>query len=76
MTTSERTCVTCVTCVHWRFNAGTRSYSRETPGESWSSRCEKNRWEEFAVYEECRDFRETLLTAESCPDYQLVELKR
>lgn len=65
---------TCIICEHWEFSGGERGYSRQTPGENWSSQCAAGRWEAEGYDEDRDSYRLKLLTAGTCPEYVLVKL--
>ena len=60
---------TCIGCIYWTFDPGHAAWSDVTPGDLWSSGCDKRHW--FLVGWRVRQeqYRASLLLAEVCPDY-------
>lgn len=65
---------TCITCSRMRFETGEQGYSETTPGCAWSANCERGHWVMIGTDVSEDEYRENLLTAETCKDY--AEWKR
>jgi hypothetical protein len=67
---------TCISCDYWRFDAGSEGYSELTPGWNWSSYCGKNHWSADGVNESEEGYRDKLLTAGDCKDFEQRKVKK
>lgn len=64
---------TCILCQHFHFDGGEPDYSEETPGTDWKCLCIKSHFH-LDGYSACDDdFRDELLRAETCADFQLSD---
>lgn len=58
--------LTCILCVHWRFDGGEPDYSTLTPGSDWASYCARQVWRANGHRETEETYRAKLLTANRC----------
>ena len=62
---------TCILCRHWDiFFEG--DYSDQTPGSGFYSRCMKSHWSIYGYELSRKAYREKILTANNCNDYEEV----
>jgi hypothetical protein len=62
----------CILCKHW-FLDYDEGYSEWTPGVGFYTECAKEHWVLTGPGTKQREFRDKILTAETCPDYEEVE---
>lgn len=60
---------TCLFCKHFEFQPEYPGYSEWTPGSPLRMSCDRDHWALDGIV----DFRETMLTAQTCPDYEAVK---
>jgi hypothetical protein len=65
----------CVICVHWRFDVGEPAFGDYSPGEPPASRCDRGHWRLIGEEDDEDSYREKLLTAHKCPDFDEYEPK-
>ena len=65
---------TCILCKHYLFFGGEPDYSDFTPGDEWESECKRGRWHMSGRHTYTEEYRETLLTANTCKDFELCDL--
>lgn len=66
----------CVFCTNWVFDGGEPDYSELTPGYAGYIDCAKRRFEQvkFINLGSPREFRQVILAAKTCPDYDQVKV--
>lgn len=60
----------CIMCKHFYFESGHPGYSEVTPGYDATIGCHKNLITIDLMEDTTESYRKTLLTAESCPEYE------
>ena len=63
----------CILCKHWYFSSGEPGYSEYTPGADSDTGCYKDHWEIRTYYDETKEYRQKLLSAQTCPDFSLSD---
>jgi hypothetical protein len=66
--------LTCIGCKHFWVDMGSPGYSELTPGDDFSIYCNKNHWE-FRKFSTEEHFKQCLKTANTCQDYDEIEIK-
>lgn len=59
----------CILCKHW-FLDYDEGYSEFTPGEGFVTECDKGHWSLVGPDINQREFRDNILAAETCLDYE------
>jgi len=67
---------TCILCEHFDFDGGEPDYSEYTPGANWSCECIKGHFLMSGLGVNHADFREALLQAVDCADFQFSQFLR
>jgi len=60
---------TCIGCFYWTFDPGCSDWSDVTPGDAWSSGCDKGYWSLYGFHVTRKQYRASLQLAVTCPDY-------
>ena len=63
----------CLFCKNFYFDPGQPGYSDETPGSDMSIGCNVGYWDEDDIFDEA-DYRQCQLKAQTCQDFNQVEL--
>ena len=66
---ASQTEMICVFCEHLYFSEGCGGYSEYTPGYDVSMGCRKGKWSIDFFDLSTDEYRETMLTAETCGEY-------
>ena len=61
---------TCLDCEHFYFEPACRGYSDMTPGWDMRIGCYKDNWELDKYEDTTEDYREYLLSARECSDFE------
>lgn len=60
----------CLWCKYFYLTVGSPGYSEYTPGSDFSMDCGKSHWDYKGVSDSENHYRECLLAAQVCPDYE------
>lgn len=63
----------CLFCRHFLFINADLGYSDQTPGHDAQIGCLKNHYDINLFLDSRQEFREKILTAETCEDYDRIE---
>lgn len=64
---------TCILCEHFEFESATRGFSSRTPGDAAIMSCNKNHFYNSLGSISENEYRENLLKANSCTDFQIAK---
>lgn len=65
----------CILCKKLVFDAGREDYSELTPGDSWSCSCKALHFYMSGTSVTEREYRNNLMKAETCQDFEIQEGK-